>query len=153
MTKYIIQLGTSTILFLLFTFCTWYEGTEIMDVPWEWKYSAHFSGGEKVTDQSMISTLDYFVYAAKFKPLFPSLMALTALHLFLLISWLAGKRQKKRMAAVLFTLTGGLFLSSVMLFDSPTQGGTVFWLFGLIGSLGSAGAGVCLYLPKRVKEA
>ena len=59
---------------IFFTVAAWYEGSTILDNPWEWKYSAIFTQllhGE-VVNQHTISQLDYFVYAAKFKPAYPS---------------------------------------------------------------------------------
>lgn len=71
---------------MVFSFCPWFEGSEILDEPWKWKYSAHFSqvSDDEVMDAHDISNLDHFVYAAKFKPLFPFLMALTASYIIIL---------------------------------------------------------------------
>jgi len=72
----IIQFGLITILLLFSTVAAWYEGSAILDNPWEWKYSTPFSQmlyGEVQSD-SDISQLDYFVYAAKFQPAFPVIM-------------------------------------------------------------------------------
>jgi Domain of unknown function (DUF4306) len=89
--SYVIQFVLAVIVFLFSTFSAWYEGSELRDTWWEWKYSAMFSNWKHgtVTNVSEISGFDHFIYAAKFKPLFPILMTISLLYiLVLLATWL-----------------------------------------------------------------
>jgi Domain of unknown function (DUF4306) len=134
--SYVIQLVLSVIVFLFSTFSAWYEGSELRDTQWEWKYSAIFSKWkhETVTNVSEISGFDHFIYAAKFKPLFPILMTISLLYiLVLLATWLLRNHTNK--LSLFFTILGlTLFVSSSLTFRSPTIGLEWFtWLFLLLG--------------------
>ena len=77
--RFLIQFGIISDLLLISTVAAWYEGSAILDNPWEWKYSTPFSrllNGE-VHNNSDISQLDYFIYAAKFHPTFPVIMVIS----------------------------------------------------------------------------
>ncbi|MEN1970062.1 YjdJ family protein [Lentibacillus sp. N15] len=74
--KYTIQYLVSLVLLVFSTLVTWYEGSAIREDPWNWKYTAFFSkmfNGE-VANSSDISQLDHFIYAAKYSPIYPTLM-------------------------------------------------------------------------------
>ncbi|MGE7879249.1 DUF4306 domain-containing protein [Peribacillus muralis] len=132
--NYASQFIMAALFFILFSFCSWYEGSEILDNPREWKHSTYFSG-DHVIDAHAISDLDYFVYAAKFRPMFPVLMTLTASY----ISLLTGYRFFKSSIAkktlflsgfgVLFLFAGGIVS------NSPTIGGGIFQAIFLMGGL------------------
>jgi hypothetical protein len=153
--KYFDQLIIAGFFLLLFSFCTWYEGSEIQDNPWEWKYSTHFSQmlNDQVLDEQDISNLDYFVYAAKFKPVFPVLMVLTSSYLIILTGYALFKRSSKKIALFLAGF-GVLFLiSSGIVSNSPTVGGNIFQAFFLISGM-MAIMGAALYyfrVPKEIK--
>jgi hypothetical protein len=130
-----IQFGLVVILFS--TVAAWYEGSAILDNPWEWKYSTPFSHmlyGEVHSD-SDISQLDYFVYAAKFQPAFPAIMAISSLYLLILIGYYFLNRQHKRFAYFLAILGGGLFLLSYFFTNSPTDGGQIFFYIWLVSGI------------------
>ena len=93
-----LQMITAALFCMVFTYCTWYEGSEILDRPWEWKYSTHFTpvNDDQAMDADDISSFDYFVYAAKFKPLFPFLMVITAFYLIILTGFILFKRSIKK---------------------------------------------------------
>ncbi|MCK2020251.1 DUF4306 domain-containing protein [Peribacillus frigoritolerans] len=132
-----LQMIIAALFFMVFTFCTWYEGSEIVDKPWEWRYSTLFThvNDEKAIDAVDISNFDHFVYAAKFKPLFPLLMVLAASHIIILSGYILFKRRIKKMALFLLGF-GVLFLfSSGYVSNSPTVGGNVFQAFFLIGGM------------------
>ncbi|MGA4719710.1 YjdJ family protein [Fictibacillus nanhaiensis] len=136
--SYVIQLVLAVIVFLFSTFSAWYEGSELRDTQWEWKYSAIFSKWkhETVTNVSEISGFDHFIYAAKFKPLFPILMTISLLYiLVLLATWLLRNHTNK--LSLFFTILGlTLFVASSLTFRSPTVGLEWFtWLFLIIGML------------------
>ncbi|WP_285769284.1 DUF4306 domain-containing protein [Peribacillus sp. SI8-4] len=131
--NYMLQMIMGALFFILFSFCSWYEGSEILDNSWEWEYSTHFSGN--VSDADDISNLDYFVYAAKFKPLFPVLMTLTASYMILLTGFRLFKSSRAKKAIFLSGL-GALFLfSSAVLFHSPTVGGDIYQVIFLSGGM------------------
>ena len=151
--KYFDQIIIAAFFLLLFSFCTWYEGSEILDNPWEWKYSTHFSQmlNDQVMDDQDISNLDYFVYAAKFKPVFPVLMVLTSSYLIILTGYAPFKRSSKKIALFLAGF-GVLFLiSSGFVSNSPTVGGNIFQAFFLISGM-MAIMGAVLYYFRMPKE-
>ncbi|MEY8755289.1 DUF4306 domain-containing protein [Peribacillus frigoritolerans] len=135
--NHFLQMIIAALFFLVFTFCTWYEGSEILDRPWEWRYSTLFThvNGEQAIDAVDISNFDHFVYAVKFKPLFPLLMVLAASHIIILSGYILFKRRIKKMALFLLGF-GVLFLfSSGFVSNSPTVGGNIFQAFFLIGGM------------------
>ncbi|MFE4133287.1 YjdJ family protein [Peribacillus sp. YIM B13482] len=154
--KYFVPIIIAAFLLLLFSFCTWYEGSEILDNPWEWKYSTHFSQmlNDQVMDDQDISNLDYFVYAAKFKPLFPVLMVLTFSYLIILTGYALFKRSSKKIALFLAGF-GVLFLiSSGIVSNSPTVGGNIFQAFFLISGMMAIMGAVLSYfrMPKEINN-
>ncbi|MGG3563244.1 YjdJ family protein [Neobacillus rhizosphaerae] len=78
----IMVLGFSTLL-------AWYEGSNIVDDPFEWKYTAKFTSYYKgdISDYHDINQLDYFIYAVKFHPLFPALMVVSGCVIIVLIMY------------------------------------------------------------------
>jgi hypothetical protein len=73
---------------------------------WEWQYSAFFSkmfNGE-VTEHADISQLDHFIYAAKFKPIFPILMMFSFTYIFILSGYLLLKYNTKKLMVFHFCL-------------------------------------------------
>ncbi|MGG4266244.1 YjdJ family protein [Peribacillus simplex] len=153
--KYFDQSIIAGFFLLLFSFCTWYEGSEILDDSREWKYSAHFSQmlNDQVVDDQDISNLDYFVYAAKFKPVFPVLMVLTSSYLIILTGYALFKRSSKKTA--LFLVGYGVFflILSGIVSNSPTVGGNIFQAIFLISGM-MAIIGAALYyfrIPKEIK--
>jgi antibiotic biosynthesis monooxygenase (ABM) superfamily enzyme len=133
---YIIQYALSIFLFLFSTFSAWYEGSELRDKTWEWNHSAIFSKWKHgaVTNASEISGLDHFIYAAKFKPLYPILMMISMLYILVLIAtWLLRNHTNKLF--IFFSILGlSLILASLLTHKSPTTGLELFtWLFLLIG--------------------
>ncbi|QOV12143.1 YjdJ family protein [Viridibacillus arvi] len=122
MLRFFIQFVTVLLLFFFSTFFAWYEGSTILENPWEWKYSTPFSqllNGE-VHSASDISQLDYFMYAAKFQPTFPVIMVTSSIYLLILIGYYSFKKRYKWFAYYLFILGGGLFFFSYIIYDSTT---------------------------------
>ncbi|WP_053361471.1 YjdJ family protein [Bacillus sp. FJAT-27251] len=138
MIRIIIQCGIASFFLLFSTAVAWYEGSAILDNPWEWRYSTPFTHlfYGAVSNPSDISHLDYFVYASKFQPLFPVIMVLSSLYLLALIGYFIFKQEKKGFAYYLSFLGVGLFLLSYFTSNSPTVGGHIlFSLFLICGSL------------------
>ncbi|MCA1062681.1 YjdJ family protein [Rossellomorea sp. AcN35-11] len=128
--KYWSQVGVGLLVFGFSSLFSWYEGSALLDDPWEWKYSTPFSQmihgtvsmGEKIVE------VDFFVYAAKFSPLFPSIMLLSASYLLVLF----GYRLFKHPVFSLYLCMFGIMylLISATIASSPTTGGDIlFWLF------------------------
>lgn len=136
--RILIQLGLASILLIISAGAAWYEGSEILDDPWEWKYTAIFS--QKVNGQveyaSDILPIDHFVYAAKFVPTFPLLMLLSGTYLIVLLGYILLKRSHK-MFSYFLSCFGILFMViSSLLSKSPTIGLKIFFnSFLLIGML------------------
>ncbi|ANU17979.1 hypothetical protein BBI11_13455 [Planococcus maritimus] len=136
--KHIVYLIGAFLVLIFSTLASWYEGGQLRDISWEWKYSAVFSTwlNGPVTEASDILMIDHFVYAAKFEPLFPLLMAASFLFIVLqLLGWLL--RERKTLHIIFLSLMSvGLLLMSAMLLNSPTVGLTLFSaFFGLSGIL------------------
>ncbi|HZH61603.1 MAG TPA: YjdJ family protein [Metabacillus sp.] len=138
MIRFITQFGVAAMFLLFSTAVAWYEGSAILNNPWEWRYSTPFTqliNGE-VSNQSDISQLDYFIYASKFKPAFPIIMILSSLYILILSGFYSLKQKKKWFSYYLLVLGGGLFLFSYFTFNSPTVGGRIlFSLFIICGLL------------------
>ena len=129
--KNIIYLIGAFILLGFSSLASWYEGAQLRDIPWEWKYTAVFSqwisGG--VGNENDILAIDHFVYAAKFEPLYPLLMAISLLFIVLQVTaWLL-KNRKTAQTILLVSVAAVLFVFSGLLMNSPTTGLTLFSLF------------------------
>jgi hypothetical protein len=122
---------------LLFsTFSAWYEGSELRDKPWEWDYSAIFSkwGSGTVTAASDISGFDHFIYAAKFKPIFPLLMTMSILYILVLTAIWMLKIHSNKLFLFFIILGLALIASSSLTYQSPAKGFVLFtWLFIVTG--------------------
>ncbi|MDN7229398.1 DUF4306 domain-containing protein [Planococcus sp. N064] len=136
--KKIVLMSGAIVVFILAALISWYEGGQLRDEPWEWRYTAVFSNwaNEGFTNADNLWILDHFVYAAKFEPLFPLVMAISFYFvLFQLTFWLFRGRRTVR-NAILLLVASFSFLACYALFDSPTIGFQLFaLLFGLAGAL------------------
>lgn len=124
-----MQIVLASILLMLSTGVAWYEGSTILQEPWEWKHSAVFSqmANGQVGNPNDILTIDYFVYAAKFAPAFPVLMLISGTYLMILLGIILLKRNDKAFSYFLVFI-GVLFLSlSGFLSNSPTSGLKIFF--------------------------
>ncbi|TMU85214.1 DUF4306 domain-containing protein [Bacillus sp. BHET2] len=123
MYRFVIQLGIGIVFLMFSTLATWYEGAEILDKTYEWKYSTPFSG--LVLKAEDISSLDFFVYAIKFKPTFPVVMALSCIYLIITVGYFTFKRKKKVFTTFLSTIAAGLLVLGWQLNSSTTEGALV----------------------------
>lgn len=120
------------------TLFSWYEGGQLIDQPWEWKYTAIFTnwlnGG--VSDPNDILAIDHFIYAAKFAPFYPFLMITSlAIILYQLAYWLL---KGKKIGMLLFCVIMALacFGASGIMINSPTSGLLFFYFyFVFLGAL------------------
>lgn len=144
---------TSVFVLLFSSFATWYEGSEIRNNPWEWDYSAIFSKliYEEVNTEANLLAIDHFVYAAKYKPFFPILMAISILSLVTFIVSSCCKRSTTKMIMYYAGLGMVLLIFSFLISSSPTIGLTIFsWLFLTLGA-GSIGMAMILWV-RNAKE-
>ncbi|OIU68575.1 YjdJ family protein [Rossellomorea aquimaris] len=133
MSRAVIQIGLGIGVLFFSLFATLFEGSEIVDRPFEWEYSTPFSG--QVNAAGDISKLDYFVYAIKFKPAFPIVMAISLLYLLVVAGYLflSRKRFYSLYLPILAVLQFGL---GALMFSATTSGAQllsyVFIVCGLV---------------------
>ena len=136
--KIVIQSSLALMAFIFSALASWYEGSAILQVSWEWKHTAIFSEivNGPVKQASDILPIDYFVYATKFLPTFPLIMLLSGTYLLILIGYILLKRNDK-MFSYFLTSIGILFLVlSGFVSNSPTIGLKIFFTsFLLIGMI------------------
>lgn len=124
--------------FIISALASWYEGSTLLEVSWEWKHTAIFSEmvNGPVKQASDILPIDYFVYAAKFLATFPLIMLLSVTYLLILIGYILLKR-KDKVFSYFLTSVGVLFLVlSGFVSNSPTIGLKILFIsFLLIGMI------------------
>ncbi|WP_142830796.1 DUF4306 domain-containing protein [Planococcus soli] len=116
------------IFFAVAAFFSLYEGSQLDDVSWEWQHSAVFTNwlNGEVTSADHILAVDYLVYAAKFEPLFPVIMFISGLTLFLQLAFRVFKARKTALCVLLLFFAVKLLVFSGMLMASPTDGLQLF---------------------------
>ncbi|WP_257348731.1 YjdJ family protein [Pseudalkalibacillus decolorationis] len=136
--RYLTQMGLAVLLLFLSTFGAWYEGSELLGDPWEWKYSTPFSkmvNGE-VNGTSDITELDFFVYSAKFNPVFPVLMVISLVYLTFLSGYKLLRSNHIKLSVFCSGLGILLLIVSGLISNSPTNGGkaltTTFIVCGIL---------------------
>lgn len=135
------------------SFATWYEGSEIRNNPWEWDYTAIFSTliYEEVNTEANLLAIDHFVCAAKYKPFFPIMMAISFLSLVTIIVSYFCKRSTTKMTMYYAGLGLVLLIFSFLISSSPTIGLNIFsWLFLTLGVV-SIGMTMILWM-RNAKE-
>ncbi|WP_369902213.1 YjdJ family protein [Bacillus manliponensis] len=95
-TRYITQYGICLMFFIISTIMSWYEGSNLRENSFEWKYTAKFTNYFKgpVTEPSDIMQIDFFIYAAKFHPIPVWMMIASAAYIFLLSLYLVVKKMR-----------------------------------------------------------
>lgn len=90
------QLGASFLLFIFSTLISWYQGSNLIDFPDEWKYTAKFTNYFKgpVSNYKDIYQVDFFIYAAKFYPGWVIVMIISFIYMILLLVYIIYKRKK-----------------------------------------------------------
>ena len=134
--KIIIQFGLASILLIISTGAAWYEGSTILEKPWEWKHTAIFSQmvNGQVENLNDILPIDHFVYAAKFAPTFPLLMLLSVTSLIILVGYILLKRKDRTFSYFLSGVGVVFLILSGFVSKSPTTGLKIFFVsFLLIG--------------------
>lgn len=150
--RLMVQFGFGIILLLVSTFSALYEGSEITFYTEEWAYSTPFThlfkGGVMFPED--ILQLDYFVFAAKFRPFFPILVFISVIYLLTLGGYVIFNHNSKWFNYFLFFIGSMLFVFSLLLSDSVTLGGNIFFKTSL--SMSILYITVALILPLIKKE-
>lgn len=123
--KVILQFILALSLILFAAVVTRYEGSELLDNPWEWKYSAPFSNmlNGEINGKQDISQLDFFIYAVKFKPVYPTVLLLSNLYFIILSGYIFLSMTK---LCYFLRIIGALFIFlSTFFSNSPTMGAEV----------------------------
>lgn len=132
----IVSLIGAFLLFIFAMLVSWYEGGQLRDRPLEWENTAVFSNwiNNGATNAENLLVIDHFIYAAKFEPLFPLLMASSLFWIvFHLIFWLFKGYRVARNTFLLLIAIGSFVMCSILI-DSPTIGFKLFsLLFGVLG--------------------
>ncbi|MBD8038824.1 YjdJ family protein [Solibacillus sp. A46] len=150
MFKYALQIIIGILTFMVATYITWYEGSALINNSIEWKYSTPFTKlfNIEITTGQDISQLDYFVYAVKFQPLFPTLMIVSILYILSVTGYYLIKSKSKWAIGFWGFIGFIMILFSSLTFNSSTTGGSVFfWITSISGPLFIAGA-VLIWLIK-----
>ncbi|MCQ6337436.1 YjdJ family protein [Bacillus sp. 22475] len=89
------QLGASFLVFIFSTLISWYQGSNLIDFPDEWKYTAKFTNYFKgpVSNYKDIYQVDFFIYAAKFYPGWVIVMIISFIYMILLLVYIIYKRK------------------------------------------------------------
>ncbi|OXS75994.1 hypothetical protein B1B04_03090 [Lysinibacillus sp. KCTC 33748] len=137
MFKYVIQPILGFLTLLMSTAISWYEGSEIIDDSVEWKYSTPFSQlfNIEINNGRDISQLDYFVYAAKFQPFFPTIMTVSVIYIFAVLIFFI--YQLNRQLAIIMSgiISCVVIISSGIFLNSTTSGGNIFFWITAVGAL------------------
>ncbi|WP_027953859.1 YjdJ family protein [Halobacillus kuroshimensis] len=137
-----------SVVFIFSALVSWYEGSALLDKSWEWAHSAPFSqmiNGEVMGEEQIVQ-LDYFVYAAKFRPLFPMLMFSSFILLLLAVGSILTKGRWKGSMVLLALLGAGLFAFSFLSYASSTIGGHLFFYFGIAAGMFAVGSALLMYV-------
>lgn len=121
--------------FLFSALVSWYEGSSLIGATREQQYTNFFSQliyGENARSFE-ISQLDFFIYAAKYHPLFPTLMIVSFIGLtFTLYTGIS----KKKTNGILSLLTGLIFvIGSIMVLVFSNINSTLYSLVLFLASL------------------
>lgn len=138
MFKYVLQLLIGITTFMMAFFVAWYEGSAIIDNSLEWKYSTPFTKlfDIEITNGADISQLDYFIYAVKFQPLFPTIMLVSLLYILSITGYYLIKIKSKWAIGFWVLIGVVMLLISGVIFNSTTIGGSIyFWTTSLSGLL------------------
>lgn len=145
--RYALQIIVGIAIFVVSTVFAWYEGSAIVENTFEWEYSTPFTNlfMQEITNGRDISQLDYFVYAAKFQPLFPAIMIVSVLYILWVVGLYLIKIQSKGRLAFWGVLGFLLMLCSGLILNSYTLGSSIFFWISSISGLIFIGVAVSLW--------
>ncbi|MER2154015.1 MAG: YjdJ family protein [Solibacillus sp.] len=153
MFKYVLQIIAGILTLVVSTFIAWYEGSAIIENTLEWKHSTPFTNlfDKEIINGHDISQLDYFVYAVKFQPFFPTIMIVGVLYILSITCHLLAKRNSKWGMGFCGLIGFILLLFSSLFYNSTTMGGNVFFWISSISGLLSIAVTVLLYKSHNTK--
>lgn len=122
--KTLIFLVSLTILPFAFYF-SMYEGSALLEDQFEWKNSAKVSASAgEVTKTGDINQMDFFIYAAKFRPFFP---IVTTICVAVIALWAIDRFMKDRIHMIGNGVIGLAFIiGGLSLITGVTQGSSYF---------------------------
>ena len=137
MFKYVLQFIVGIFTLVVSTFIAWYEGSTITNNSLEWGYSTPFTKlfNIEITNGRDINQLDYFVYAAKFHPLFPAIMIVSAFYILSVVGYLLINSKSKWTTGFWGLLSCIMLLLSGFIFNSLTNGGRILFWIALVSGL------------------
>lgn len=137
MYKYVLPIIVGIFTLVVSTFIAWYEGSAITYKSLEWGYSTPFTKifNIEITNGRDISQLDYFVYAAKFQPLFPAIMMVSVFYILSVVGYYLVKYNPKWAIGFLGLIGCIMILLSGFIFNSSTIGGRIFFWITLVSGL------------------
>jgi hypothetical protein len=94
-----VQLGGSFLLFISSTLISWYQGSNLIDYPDEWQYTAKFTNYFKGSYSSYkdIYQVDFFfIYAAKFYPGWVVVMIISFIYMIVLSVYIIYKKKNNK---------------------------------------------------------
>lgn len=149
--KYVIQLILGFLTLLVSTAISWYEGSGIIDNSLEWKYSTPFSQifNIEINDGQDISQLDYFVYAAKFQPFFPTIMTVSVLYICTVLIFFIFQLNRQLAIGLSGFVSFVFIVISCIFFNSSTVGGYVFFWITAVGALIFISMAISLWFRKK----
>ncbi|WP_136035628.1 DUF4306 domain-containing protein [Bacillus salacetis] len=105
---------------------SWYEGSGLLEDEDQWKYTAVFSkvmDDDEVLEKSEIVHADFFLYAVKFHPIFPSAMTVFLLLILFFMGFPFTNKSLTWASMILFII---IFLLSFLV--KPAEEGTAIFL-------------------------
>lgn len=132
-----LQLIIGIFILAVSTCIAWYEGSAIIENSLEWKTSTPFTQllNVDITNGQDISQLDYFVYAAKFEPVFPAIMMVSAIYILSVIGYYLINSHTKWAIGFWGVIGCVCMLLSSRFFYSATIGGRIFFWMTLISGV------------------
>ena len=149
--NYLLQIIIGVFIFGVSSFIAWYEGSAIVEDSLEWKYTTPFTKmfGKEITNGFDISQLDYFVYAVKFQPIFPTIMIISSLYILSVTGYYLLKSKSKWTTSFWGLIGILLILLSGFIFTSATIGHSIFFWITFISGLLFIAVAVLLWNKNR----
>lgn len=151
MFKYLLQIIIGLSFLVVFTFIAWYEGSTITHMSWEWKYSTPFTSyfNTEILNGNDIHQLDYFIYASKYQPLFPTLMLIMIVYILSILGLYLLKTRSK-WSTIFWGLAGSILLIMCAFISIPsTTGGWILLCISGLSSIIFFGIAIGLLIFKK----
>ena len=151
--KIVMQLSINLMFFLFSLACAFYEGSEILLHPGDWEYSTYFSKffNDDTINENNISKLDYFIYAIKFRPLFPLIMFFSGLYLLILLGYHL-LRNFIIYSVYLIIIATVLIGLTILMSNSPSNGAKIFTISLILSSISLIISSVIYYVYNSKKS-